>query len=222
MLTVPFLVGVAESGPTWVHLVLLVAWLSGYLLSYYAFLALKTRRPAKVRPQMVLYASIAAPAAVLALVARPPLLIFAPAFAALVAVNALYAWYRNERSMVNDVAAVAQACLMVPVAAVAGGASPSTGWSSALVLFLYFVGTAFYVKTMIRERGSVRWRRASVAFHAGAMVVAGLVALPLAVVFGWLLVRSITFPMHRLAPRTVGFVELGNSAVLLVMLPIVT
>ena len=75
---------------------------------------------------------------------------------------------------------------------------------------------------MIRERGSVRWRRASVAFHAGAMVVAGLVALPLAVVFGWLLVRSVTFPMHRLAPRTVGFVELGNSAVLLVMLPIVT
>ncbi len=220
MLVVPFLVGVAESQPSWVHVVLLVAWLSGYLLSYYAFLALKTRRPAKVRPQMVLYASIAAPMATLALVARPPLLIFAPALASLVAVNALYAWQRNERSMVNDVAAVAQACLMVPMAAVAGGSSPTTGWSAALVLFLYFVGTAFYVKTMIRERGSVRWRRASVSFHAVAAVIAGAVAVPLGVVFAWLLARAALFPRYRMKPKTVGFVELGNSVVLLILVPI--
>lgn len=218
MLVLPYLVGVLASGPRWVHAPLLVAWLAAYLLSYYAFLALKTRRPARVRPQLLLYAAVALPAAAAVLAAQPSLWAFAPLLAILTAINAWYAWRKDERSIVNDLVAVAQACLIAPIAAEAGGAAIGTGWGAAGVLFLYFAGTSFYVKTMIRERGSVRWRRASVTVHVLAAMVAWILAWPLGAFFTWLLARAAVLPTYRLKPRTVGFIEIGNSVVLLLLL----
>ena len=219
MLAVPFGVGVVDSGPSWVHLPLLVAWLGGYLLSYYAFIALKTGRPGRVREQLAVYSAVAIPAAAVALLARPALLVFAPVFAALIAVNAVFARRRDERAIVNDLAAVAAACLMADVAATAGGAPAGQGLLAAGVLFLYFAGTALYVKTMIRERGRASWLAASVAFHAVALGLAWLVAWQLGVVFAWLLGRAVVLPRFALRPRTVGFIEIGHSLVLLVAVP---
>lgn len=218
MLGVPYLVGVAAAGPAWVHVPLLIAWLAAYLFSYYAFLALKTRRSGRVRPQLLLYGALAAPSAAIVLVARPSLWAFGPAFATLTAVNAWFAWRKDERSIVNDLAAVTQACLITPVATVAGGAAPGPAWAAAGVLVLYFAGTSFYVKTMIRERGSVGWRRASIAFHVVAALVAGTISWPLGAIFAWLLARATVFPRFRMSPRAVGLVEVGNSAALLVVL----
>jgi hypothetical protein len=219
MLLLPFLVGVLETGLSWVHVPLLIAWLAGYLFSYFALLAVKTGRTARVRRQLVTYGSVAATAAVVCLVAVPALVVFAPAFAALVAVNAVYARRRDDRSIVNDLASVAQACLMVPVAAVAGGAPASTGWTAAAVLALYLAGTAVYVKTMIRERGRAGWRLASALVHAAAAVVAWLVAPALGVAFAWFLARAVVLPRFPLTPRTVGLIEVGNSVLLLLLVP---
>src|SRR5450756_761216 len=71
MLVVPYLVGVLCAGPSWPHLPLLVAWLGGYLLSYYVFLAVKTRRPSRVVPQVLVYSAVTVPAALLVVVVRP-------------------------------------------------------------------------------------------------------------------------------------------------------
>ena len=71
MLVVPYLVGVLCAGPSWLQLPLLVAWLGGYLLSYYVFLAVKTRRPSRVVAQVMVYSVVTVPAAVLVVVAQP-------------------------------------------------------------------------------------------------------------------------------------------------------
>jgi hypothetical protein len=222
MLLLPFAVGVAESGAAPVHAPLLLAWLAGYLFSYFALIAVKTGRPARFRPQLLLYGAVAAAAAGVCLVAEPGLVVFAPAFAVLVGVNVLYARRKDERSIVNDLAAVAQACLMVPVAAAAGGAPAGTGWTAAGVLALYFAGTALYVKTMIRERGRPSWRVASAVFHALAAIAAWLVAPALGAAFAWFLARAVVLPRLPLAPRTVGLVEVGNSVLLLLLVPSLT
>src|SRR5690606_20331684 len=101
-------------GARWPHLPLLGAWLGGYLLSYYAGQAVKTRRPGRFRAQLVTYTAVTVPLAAAVVVARPAVLWYAPAFAALLAVNAVYAWRRRDRALGNDIALVALSSLMIP------------------------------------------------------------------------------------------------------------
>jgi len=215
MLLVPFLVALIAAGADWLQVPLLVAWLGGYLLSYYAFLALKTRRPARVLPQLRLYAAITVPTALVVVVLRPQVLWFAPAYAGLLAVNARYAWHHRDRALTNDLAAVVQGTLMVPVAATVAGVSPVEVLAPFVIVLLYFIGTVLFVKTMIRERGDEAFLRASIAFHAVAAVVAGLILWPLAILFAWFGVRAAWLPRYSMTPKTVGLVEIGNCVALL-------
>jgi hypothetical protein len=219
MLVVPYLLGVLSAGWSWLQLPLLVGWLGGYLLSYYLFLAIKTRRVDRVRPQLLAYAAVTVPATAVVLLGRPGLLVFAPAYAALFGVNAWHAWRRTERALVNDLASVVEGCLMVLVAAGAAGVRPSAVLGPFLVALLYFVGTVLYVKTMIRERGEHAYLVGSVVYHAAAVLPATALAWPLAVPFGWFLARAAWLPRRPLTPKQVGLIEIGNCALLLVMVP---
>jgi hypothetical protein len=171
MLVLPYLAGVLVAGFRWPDIPLLGAWIAGYLLSYYALQAVKTRRPARFREQLLLYGVITAPLAALVVAARPEVLWYAPAYAVLLGVNTWYAWRRQERALLNDSASVAQSCLMVFVTATIAGVPPGGVLVGFLAVLGYFTGTVCYVKTMIRERGSVTYRRASVAYHAVALGV---------------------------------------------------
>lgn len=215
MLAVPYLAGVLVAGWSWVAAPIAVAWLSGYLLSYYAMQAVKTRRPGRWRGQLLVYGSVTLAAAAPAVWARPVVLWFAPAYAALLGVNAWYAARRQERSLVNDLASVLQSCLMVFVVASVAGTGPGAVAGVFTVCVLYFAGTALYVKTMIRERGSATYRRWSVAYHAAAVVPAAWLGPAPGVLFGWLLVRAALLPRRPLTPKQVGLVEIGNSVLLL-------
>jgi len=215
MLLVPFLVALLTAGVDWLQVPLLIAWLAGYLLSYYALLALKTRRPARVRPQLRLYAAITVPAALVVVILRPEVLWFAPAYAALLVVNAWYAWNHSDRALTNDLVSVVQGCLMVPVAATVAGVSPVAVLEPFVVVLLYFIGTVLFVKTMIRERGDERFLRGSIGFHAAAAVLAGIIFWPLAILFAWFGVRAAWLPHYAMTPKNVGLVEIGNCVALL-------
>lgn len=215
MLLVPFLVALLTAGASWLQVPLLLAWLAGYLLSYYALLALKTRRPARVRSQLRLYAAITVPAALVVVLLRPEVLWFAPAYAALLAVNAWYAWHHRDRALTNDLASVVQGTLMVPVAATVAGVSPLVVLEPFVLVLLYFIGTVLFVKTMIRERGDASYLRRSIGFHAAAAVLAGLIFWPWAILFAWFGVRAAWLPRYAMTPNNVGLVEIGNCVALL-------
>lgn len=219
MLVVPYLAGVLVAGWSWPAAPLLGAWLAGYLLSYYLFQAVKSRRPGRFRAQITLYAVPAAALVALVVAARPAVLWYAPAFAVLWAANVWYAWRRRERALLNDLASVVQSCLVVFVVATIAGTAPVEVAGAFAACLAYFTGTALFVKTMIRERGSVAYRRWSVAYHAGALAV-WLVLVPwlgpaLAVLFGWLLARAWLLPGRALVPKQVGLIEIANSLLLL-------
>lgn len=216
MLLLPYLASMVVTGPIWVHLPLLFAWLAGYLASYYALQAIKTRRVDRVRTPLLTYATTAAVLALLVASVRPAVLWYAPAYAALLAINVWYARRRDERALVNDFASVVQGCLMVFVAATVAGAPPSTVVVAFAVVLAYFAGTVLYVKTMIRERGNASYRTASVAYHAAAVAGALWLGPFVAAVFALLLARAWLLPGRPISPKQVGLIEIGNCVLLLV------
>jgi hypothetical protein len=231
MLIVPYLAGLLVAGFGWPDAPLLGAWIAGYLLSYYVFVAVKSRRFRRYREQVGLYAALALPMAAVTVVARPAVLWYGPAFAGLFAVNLAYAWRRNDRAVLNDVASVVQSCLMVFVVATVGGASACRAPLSSCVglgraapaaglCLAYFLGTVLYVKTMIRERSNPAYRRWSVGYHAAALGGAAVVSPWTAVLFGWLFARATLFPGRTLRPARIGVVEIANCVALVAALAV--
>lgn len=215
MLAVPYCAGLLVAGYRWADAALAGAWLAGYLLSYYLFQSVKSRRPGRYRAQLALYAVMAAPLAVLVVVARPQVLWYAPGYAALLAVNAWYAARRRERALLNDVVSVLQSCLIVLVVATIAGTVTAAAFDAFLLCLAYFLGTVFYVKTMIRERGNPRYRRRSAGYHVVALGVATTTGLWAGALFAWLLARAVLLPGRGLAPKRVGLIEMANCAALL-------
>lgn len=216
MLLLPYVAALTVTGLRWPHLPLLGAWLAGYLFSYYALQAVKTGRPDRVRPQLLLYGTVAAVLAVPVLVVRPAVLGYAPLYALLVGINVWYARRRRERALLNDLASVAQSTLMVFVVATVAGVPPLELTGVAAAVFAYLVGTVLYVKTMIRERESVSYRRASVAYHGAVLLVAVVAWGPaVAAVFALLLLRAAVLPGRRLSAARIGVLEIVGSLLVL-------
>ncbi|MFF2197238.1 YwiC-like family protein [Streptomyces sp. NPDC058157] len=224
MLAVPFLAGTFLSPhPGWGHAALFAAWLLGYAAAFHAqqWLRLHARGLRSARrhgvPAVVCGAAAGAFAVPLA-VLHPWLLLAAAAALPFVAVNTRYAWRGRERALANGLAAVVPACGMLLVAARLGGLGPGGAWRAGAACLLYFAGTVPYVKTMIRERGSLPYRRSSVAYHAVALAAATALSCWLTPLFAACLTRAALLPGRGLRPPKVGALELTLSTALLTTL----
>ncbi|WP_424211897.1 YwiC-like family protein [Streptomyces sp. BI20] len=226
MLAVPFLAGtLLAPHPTPWHALLLPTWVLGYIASFHAQQWLRLRRLSRnpraagrhVRPALVLGGVFAACALPLAWT-HPWLLLAAGCAAPFVAVNTWHAWRNRERALVNGLAAVVPACGMLVVTLVLGGGTPAEGWAPALACLLYFGGTVPYVKTMIREKNSPGYRRASIALHAVLVPAAAALSPWLALPFAGYLLRAVVMPRTGAKVAVVGAVEvLGSLALLLTL-----
>jgi len=227
MLLVPYLLGTLAAGWTVAAVPLLAVWLLGYVFSYSALMALRVRRRDRFVRSARAAALVAVPFLAWLLVLRPWVVLVAPAFVPMALVNVHYARAHDERAWVNGLASVTQACLLVPLAFAVGD---GTDWARAVALFaiawLYFAGSVFYVKTMIRERGEPAYLRASLVFHAGAALIVSVVSPWLTVLFAWFLTRAVFLPWlarrRTVRPVQVGLVEIVNTTLLVVVGLLVT
>ena len=180
MLAAPLIVGIVLGGPSLRHVLLVPAWVAAYLFyqtftNWYRAAAGQRRR---YRTPMIVYAAIATALGVPLLMVTPRLLWWSPVFVVLSAVTLGCIVRKAVRSLLNDLATQAAACLVAVVAvdaATAPHVSLAVAWIAAGCLYAYFAGTSFYVKTMIRERGRGGWYAASVIYHS--VVLAGMAAL---------------------------------------------
>lgn len=218
MLAVPFWFGMIASGAKPIHALLFAVWLTAYLLSYPLLQWVRTKKTSLYgRPTFVYAALLAASASALVAI-RPDLARWLPAFVPLFLVNIAYAAQNRERAFWNDIAAVVQFSLIVFVAYDAGG---GRDWALVGELFalslLYFAGTVFFVKTIIRERHNRRFYRLSVAYHAAAVAVAAAwfppgVLPPLVVLF----IRAVWTPRTRLSVKQTGMLEIAYAVLVAV------
>lgn len=237
MLVVPFAAGLllrthdGQASGLWV-VALFAFWIIGYLAfnATSAWLKAPAARRLPLVAPMLTYAAASGCFGLLTLAGvGPRILLWAPAFAVLMAPALVLASRRRERAVVGGALTTAAASAMPlvvrfpdPAALLAPSAS---GWHAALVaagVFAYFFGTVLYVKTNIRERGSRAFYRASVGWHVAAALAAALLTTrgtPPAWVafFAATAARAAIVPRLRPvpSPMRIGLVEVGFSSALL-------
>jgi hypothetical protein len=224
-LLLPVVLGVVVGGWSPAVLVLALAWVAAYPLTWAVTSVLAAPRPQRFRRALVVWSVVAVPAAVAAVVLRPWLLYVGAAYVALFLVNLWFARHRRERALANDLVLVAECTAMVPVVV---GVAAAGGWAVpiavmtepavlvvALACALTLVGSTLHVKSLIRERRNPRYARASRSYAVASVVamtaVVGVTEVdwPLVLPFVALAVRAFVVRDPRLRPARIGLVELA-------------
>lgn len=119
---------------------------------------------------------------------------------------------KNERALLNDMCAIILFCI--------GGiisyyftmkTVDEKIWVVATISFLYFMGSTFFVKTMIREKKNPTYRLVSWGYHS-LLVIATLIVSPwFTIVFIPSLIRSILLYGKNISILKVGILESINS-----------
>ena len=229
MLIAPGVTGLIVGGFSWRGPVTLVAWLVafGAYASLGQMLKVPPARRARWWPPLVVYGTAAVVLAGVVVVSAPALLRWAPCFVVLFGTSLVCQLRRAERSWLNDLVTQLAAGLMTVIVAglppvgsppsgwLPPGADNATAWRAAGMVFAYFFGTVFYVKTMLRERGRASTYAASLAYHA-LIAAAGWWLGPLAGAVGLvLLARAALVPRAwpRAQAKTIGLGEFAATVV---------
>ena len=218
MLATPLAVGALASGPGPLHLLLGAFWFAGYLAFFATGLWLRSRRKARYLPPVRAYLLLATGLGLLLLALSPSLLRWAPLFVLPLGVGLAASATRHERDLVSGLATSGGSSLMTLVAYDLGGGEDRTrAWLLTGILAAYFVGTVFFVKSAIRERGSTAFLVSSVTYHLVVAALALLLPAPagpvLATVGLLLAARAALLPRLRWSPARLGVGEIGWTLV---------
>lgn len=224
MALLPFLYGVSLTTPIGLHISLLLAWFSLYLMTY-PFLALfKGRNLSLYWRWTLIYGGASLIFAIPALIYNPYILWFVVAMLPFVGVNIYYSKNKNERALGNDLAAIT----IFALAGMAAYYFPTKQWDRHLIEIalypsLFFIGTTLYVKSVMRERKNPKYYQASIIFHL-ACTLFPLLLSNLALSFAFLLplLRAIFLPKRKLSVKQTGLIEFAISFYFLLMLYIAT
>ncbi|GAA0349332.1 YwiC-like family protein [Bacillus horti] len=211
MVSVPFLLGMFVINPWWVHIPLFLAWFFLYLATYPLLQAVKRKSSRKSLIKWAMaYGSVAALCIIVPLVQFPELFYFAPVFIFLFSINIAYVIRRKERSLINDCSAILIFSLGAAAAYLVGGG----GWDKTMVVlvlfsFMHFMGSAFFVKTLFRERENKRWHIYSKIYHIGILLVPILIGfLGMVVPYIFSTIKAFVYGGKPMKPSRAGIIEI--------------
>lgn len=218
MLLVPFLLGMIAGGIDVYHLPLFLGWFLLYLATNPFILLVKKKKISYHFRWFILYII---PALLLLLVVvfkHFSLFYIGISLIPFFLINIYYAKQKNERAFWNDISAIIVFCIGgIASYFVGSGTVDGTAWLVFLLSFLFFVGSTFYVKTMIREKKNRTFKWLSWGYHLAVLV--GLVISGLTIfVFAFVpsAVRAVYFYGKPLTPIKIGVYEIINSAIFFV------
>lgn len=214
MLFIPFLLGVFAGKPVWSHLLLLLAWIFLYLATYPLSLLVKGRNVRYYWKWFIIYLIPALVLLIYPVLYNRYLIFFGLAMIPFFFITLYYAKVRKDRALVNDIVAIIIFCI---------GALASyyystftldqTVWVTFLYSFLYFLGTVFYVKTMIRERKNIRYKYVSWVYHIGlVLVLIALGKLLPALAYLPALIRALLLYGKKPSIKTIGAIEIISAS----------
>ncbi|WP_059173003.1 YwiC-like family protein [Bacillus sp. FJAT-27445] len=220
MVILPFWLGVVASGFLWEHIPFFFGWLLLYL-STYPMLLLFKRKKIKFHVNWTLFYLIPAIALLMfPLFERPSVLLFGVMMIPFFAINAYFSSKNKDRAIMNDFSAV----FAFSLAGIASAFLPiGKVTEEAILVFivsaLFFIGSTFFVKTMIREKKNVQFKWISWCFHSLVLLAWLLLGKWLvAIAFIPSVARAIGFYGKNLTPKQIGIYEIINSAVFFILI----
>ncbi|PAE25148.1 YwiC-like family protein [Bacillus sp. 7894-2] len=220
MLILPFWLGAAASDIIWSHIPFFLGWILLYLATYPGLLLFKRKRMALYSKWTAIYLVPAILLLLVPLLERPSIIIFGLLLVPFFIINALYSSKNRDRALGNDFSAI---CAF-SIAGLASSYLPHgeispMAWTVFTASILFFAGSTFYVKSMIREKknGSFKW--VSWIFHTVVPILWLLAG-------GWIvsaaflpsLFRSIAFYGKSFTPKKIGVYEIANASIFFLML----
>ncbi|WP_240376966.1 YwiC-like family protein [Bacillus piscicola] len=223
MVFLPFLIGVIVGRPDWIHILLFLGWLLLYISSYPLLNAVKNKKKRSIYIKwFASYTGLALLFLLVPVLLQPKLLLVGVVLLPVLAVNLSYAKRKNERALLNDLAAIIGLCAGGPAAYYAGtGAWDETAlyiWAASV---LFFIGSVFFVKMFIREKKNATFKWYSWAYHGFVFIssfVFGFITLGIAYSFSFL--RSFVFYKRPLRPKQTALIEAVNSVYFLIVMVI--
>lgn len=215
MLIVPFMVSLAVHEQNLLQLLFFLGMFFFYLSFFPLLMILRNRQSADVYLNWLLaYGALAALFLAIPLLHYPQLLILGIVILPLLAINMYFAHVHRERELFNSFTAIAGMSL----GAVACGFLATGNWTITslwiwLLCVVFFMGSVFFVKSMIREKKNPLYRKLSWGYHGAVLLltftVTGSWLLTLAYVPG--LVRALLYSGRNLLPLQIGLIEIANS-----------
>jgi len=213
MVLIPFWLGAAASGVVWQHIPFFVGWILLYLATYPMLLLFKGKKRSFYYKWVMIYIIPALFLLMAPLLKTPSIVFFGLVMLPFFVVNAYFSSKNKDRALVNDFSAII-------TFGIAGLASSYLSTASinieAVMVFvasvLFFVGSTFYVKTMVREKKNIRFKYISWSYHVIVPIVWGVTGQWLvALAFIPSLVRAIVFYGHPIEMLKLGVYEIVNA-----------
>ncbi|GAE25196.1 hypothetical protein JCM9140_1176 [Halalkalibacter wakoensis JCM 9140] len=220
MFFLPLFLGMFLSSPDWMHIPFLIGWFFIYLSSTPFLTIFRNRKQQKkMFPWLFIYGFVA-------IIFLVPVLWYYPILFLLsfilipLSINIYFIKKKNERTLLNNLSAIMTFSF--------GGASVfligNGEWSSEVIYLVawvvfYFMGSTFYVKSMIRERKNLTFKKTSHVYHATLLVIPWLLTVPIMAIafFPGVIKDWITPRTTALKPIVIGMIELANGVVFLVL-----
>jgi hypothetical protein len=219
MVSIPFMIGMLAGQPQWMHGLLFLAWFGLYLASYPLLQAVKkTSNRGRLIRWGIGYSIFAALFLIPSLMYYPKLVFFGPIFLVLLGVNIWHSRRKSERAILNDLCAILLFSMGGAAAYLfAGGSWNGTMAAVVMFSFLHFMGSAFFVKTVFRERGNRYWSASSRIYHVLLLVLPWVAGYPwMIAAYGFSALKAWIYTGKALRPWKVGVMEIVGSILFLV------
>lgn len=215
MLIIPFWLSVVASGFVWEHIPFFIGWILLYLATYPMLLLFKGKNISFHMKWTLIYFIPAILLLVIPLWARPSIVYFGLAMIPFFFINIYFSRQKNERALLNDFAAI----ITFAIAGLASGYLPEGKINEGTVFvfiasILFFIGSTFYVKTMIREKKNIVYKRISWFYHLIVPVVYGILGYWIAALaFLPSLFRAVYFYGKPMSMMKIGIMEIVNAVI---------
>ncbi|MFD2443174.1 YwiC-like family protein [Bacillus sp. CGMCC 1.16607] len=220
MLIIPFWLGVAATKMVWQHIPFFVGWLLLYLATYPMLFLFKRKKLSYYLKWTIIYLAPALLLLIVPLWYETRIFYFGICMVPFFIVNAYYSSRNKDRAFGNDICAI----LAFSIAGMASGFLAFEEITANLILvfsscILFFVGSTFYVKSMIREKKNKFFKWISWCYHLFVPFVWLLLGEWLVcIAFIPSLIRAIGLYGKPLSAKKVGIYEIVNAVIFYLIL----
>lgn len=219
MLIVPYWIGAAISGVHWTHILFFIGLFAIYCAQAPLLTYIRNPKNKDIWPSFFIYVGIGAAFVLPFIFTNLSLLWISLGILPLFMLNLLFAKLKKERWFINDfIAITALSSLLLLAYRLTEPSIQIEAYVYTAINILFFTGSVFHVKSLIREKNNKFFHKVSLFYHVIVVIVTFVLqwygaALGLLVS----LMKTLFVPKkYLMKPVQIGIVEIINSSLFFV------